>query len=230
MDADATALKSVEALYNLTKAAYDAEISRYDATEAKAGRYVTLLGLIIGAFVVKFDAALWVWDSASRWVAILFVVAYAVTLFSAAAALALSVFAMSIKEVSAIPVGEEIENLFRNDYKAALEMTTVSFRSATRKYRDTTDERLGYVEHANRLIKISMVAGAISLLVYLPLRLSAHDALQKREEPKMSDTAKPNTAKPATTNTTQAIKKPAAIAKPPEFDLVKRDIGPLRKK
>ena len=55
-------IKGIEALYNLTKAAYDAEISRYDATEAKAGRYLTVLGLLVGAFLVKFDDLLAVWN------------------------------------------------------------------------------------------------------------------------------------------------------------------------
>ncbi len=229
MEADANALKGVEALYNLTKSAYDAEISRYDATEAKAGRYLTVLGLIIGAFVVKFDDLLWVWDNAPMplWVRILFVVAYAVTVFSALLAFVLSVLAMSIKEVPVIPVGEEIEALFRdNDYKVALKLTTESFRSEARKLRDTTAERIGYVEYTNRLVKVIMVAGTISFLVYFPMRLSARDVVQKREGTKMSVSTKPDTTKPATTAT-----KPAAAAKPPAFDVVKRDVsGVLEKK
>jgi hypothetical protein len=229
MDTDANALKSVEALYDLTKAAYDAEISRYDAAEAKAGRYLTVLGLIIGAFVVKFDDLLWVWENASTplWVAILFVVAYGATVLSALLAFVLSVFAMGVTEVSAIPVGEEIEALFRkSDYQVALEATTESFRSEARKLRDTTAERIGYIEHTNRLVKAIMVAGAISLLVYFPMRLSARDAVQKREGTKMSEAPKP-----ATTNTTQTETKPAAIAKPPAFDVVKRDAnGVIQKK
>lgn len=124
--------KAVEALYNLTKAAYDAEISRYDATEAKAGRYLTVLGLVIGAFVIKFDDVLWVWDSApvARWVAVLFVLAYATTVSCALVAFGSSIVAMSVKDVSAIPVGEEMEQLFaKHDYKDALEATTESFRT-----------------------------------------------------------------------------------------------------
>jgi len=225
-------VKGIEALYNLTKSAYDAEISRYDATEAKAGRYLTVLGLIIGAFVVKFDDLLWVWDNAAvpPWVAILFVVAYGVTLFSAFLAFVSSVLAMGVKEVSAIPVGEEIEALFhKHDYKVALEMTTESFRTEARKLRDTTAERIGHVERTNKLLTVIMVAGAVSLLVYFPMRLSARDGAQKREESRMSDTAKPTTT---TTTTTQTETKPADTAKPPAFETVKRDVGDgvIRKK
>ena len=223
MNADEERLKGIEALYHLTKAAYDAEISRYDATEAKAGRYLTVLGLIIGAFVFKFDELLSVWDNAAvpLWVAILFVVAYGVTVFAAVLAFVSSVVAMGVTEVSAIPVGEEIETLFqKHDYKVALEMTTESFRGEARKLRDTTAERIGHVERTNKLLKFIMVAGTVSLLVYFPIRLTARNAVQKHEESKMSDTAKP-----ATTNTTQSQTKPADTAKPPAFDIVKRDIG-----
>lgn len=235
MEADANALKGVEALYNLTKAAYDAEISRYDATEAKAGRYLTVLGLVIGAFVVKFDDLLWVWSNSALppWVATLFVSAYGATLFSAVLAFVFSVLAMSIKEVAVIPVGQEIEELFlESDYKVALEMTTESFRSAARTLRETTEERIGYVERTNTLVKFIMVAGTISLLVYIPLLLSARDTVQKHEETTMSDTPKPSST--TTTNTDTSTKpseiKPATTAKPPAFEWVKRDAGDIIRK
>src|SRR3954463_15611093 len=79
MGDDANALKGIEALYSLTKAAFDAEFSRYDAAEAKAGRYLTMLGLIIGASVLKLDDAVWVWRHAPASVGIAFVVASGLT-------------------------------------------------------------------------------------------------------------------------------------------------------
>jgi hypothetical protein len=71
-----------------------------------------------------------------------------------------------------------------------------------------------------------MVAGAISLLIYFPMRLSARDAVQKRQETKMEETTKP-----ASASTTQTQTKPAETPKPPTFDTVKRDAGDvLRRK
>jgi hypothetical protein len=109
----------------------------------------------------------------------------------------------------------------------ALEMTTESFRSEARKLRETTSERIGHVERTNKLLTVIMVAGVVSLLVYFPMRLSARDAVYKREESKMFDTSKTPTSTPTETET-----KPADAAKPPAFETVKRDIGDavIRKK
>jgi hypothetical protein len=178
MSDDPNALKGTEALYSLTKAAFDAEFSRYDAAEAKAGRYLNMLGLIIGVSVLKVDDAVWVWRHAPTWVAMTFVVAAGLTVLFAIGAFVLSVRAMSIETVPAIPVGEEIENLFRGGYKEALDLTTESFRNATRKLRDTTSERSGCIENINRLVKWMMWTGAATLLIYVSLMLTALNAVQ----------------------------------------------------
>jgi hypothetical protein len=78
--------------------------------------------------------------------------------------------------VPAIPVGEEIENLFRTDYKEALELTTESFRKATRTLRDTTSERSGCIEKISRRVKWVMWTGAATLLIYVSLKLTALNA------------------------------------------------------
>lgn len=214
-------VKGTEALYNLTKAAYDAEISRYDAAEAKAGRYLTVLGLIVGAFVVKFDDLLRVWNNPALPQSLVFLLAlaYSATLICAIAALAFSVFAMSVHEVPAIPVGEEVETLFRDHpYTEALKMTTESFRTEARRLRDTSAPRIDRIQRASLFVKIVTAGAVITFLIYISLR--ALDAAPTHGDPKMSDTAKPSS-----TNTPQSTPTPATPAKPPTFETVKRGSG-----
>ena len=165
------------------------------------------------------------------WARLLFVTAYAVTIFCAVLALVSSVLAMSVKEVSAIPVGEEIENLFRkNDYQSALEATTESFRTEARRLRETTGERIAHVERTNRLVRVIMVAGIVCLVMYFSMGPAARSASQNRGGPKMSDTAKPTPSSPDTTAQTEAKSTMTVKPKPPAFELLKRDAGDILRK
>lgn len=69
-----------------------------------------------------------------------------------------------------------------------------------------------------------LIAGAVSLLVYFPIKVSARNAVQKTEESTMADNATPS----ASQDTTQT--KPAAKPKPPTFETVKRDAGDIIQK
>src|SRR5262249_28108428 len=156
----------------LARAAFDAENSRYDSAETKATRYVTVLALLLTAAAIKGEDLLWTGrhtTAARAWV-FAFSSAYLVTFATGFIALWIALRAMTVENVPAIPLDDQLPALFRDHQRIdALKAMAKSFFTEAATLRATNERRSNTLKHVYWLLRVTLGAAVASLILYAVL-------------------------------------------------------------
>lgn len=212
-----------EALHTLARAAFDFEQSRYDQAEAKAARYLTILGLIFAGAAIKNDDLLWTLrHTALSWYwRSPFLVVYGATFVVVFWAVLLSIRAMAVKDVPALPLDHRLRDLFRDHPRsAAMNAMADAFFDEAKALRTINDGRGRDLSKISWLLKCTLWMAAASLILYIPLRLYTPETSSASNSGGITSMAKPTT--PSTSP--QPSSAPASTSTPqaPKFDTIKR--------
>lgn len=208
-------MKKYEALYALAKGAYDADIARLDAAEAKAARFVSLLTILVGlnaAGYVDFLAAMHDWP---RWSARVFVVSYAASSVLNAIAFVYFFRALAVSKVLALRVeGEFSDHFQKHPYVEVLFSMARRFFQVTAELRKKVDTKPLYVRIGFRWFSAALLVGAIALGSYTMWKSEKSGAKMTQNQPEQTPPAVTAAPAPATS----AAPAPEGGAAPPPAD------------
>ncbi len=166
--------KATETLYGLLSNAYAAEQDTYEWVDAKAGRYLTAVAVVLGAASLKLDevSRLVRMAELDGTLRLAFGGAYLLTFLLALAAMVASLLTMQVEDVPALPLDHQLPALFdRNAYEPALHAMAEGFRAEAWRLRQVNRRRSARLRVASRLLYGVLGGILLTALLYIPVRL-----------------------------------------------------------
>jgi hypothetical protein len=170
-DRDDLKIKKYEELYKLSKEAYTGEIQRFDAAEAKVGRYLSLIVVVLGTTSVGAAEFSRLFRATSSVIGNVFLIAYFFTVVLAVGAGSFFLRALAIQVVPLLPLGSEVIDHFdRNSYLDAVYSLSREFQRAAAQVRAETNEKFRLAATGYTLFVAAIVFGVISTVTFAAVK------------------------------------------------------------
>jgi hypothetical protein len=158
-----------EALLAYAKEAYDEEHRRYEWTEVKTARYLTILTIVLGVNAVRVPELAAIGTKGDlQWS---FLIAYAVGFGTGLGALVAALRALRFEDVPGFPIGDDMVDVFTvNTPDYVLLGFAKRYLSAARELRLTNGRRFGWANRAYRYLAVSVVASFAAVALYIALK------------------------------------------------------------
>jgi hypothetical protein len=164
-------LQRYEALHKYAKECLDEERSRYDWTEAKTARYLTILTIVLGVNAIKMpEVAVVGTGGGLQWG---FLIVYAIGFGTGVGALLAALKALRFEDVPGHAIEEKLDigKLFtENSTEVLLRGFADRYLEGTRALRATNDRRARWAHKAYRLMAVSIIASFAAVVLYIGVK------------------------------------------------------------
>jgi hypothetical protein len=170
-ETDDLKIKKYEELYKLSKEAYASEVQRFDASEVKVARYLSLIVVVLGTTGVGAAEFSRIFRQATDAVANAFLISYFLTVVLSTVSGGFFVRAVALQVVRLPPLGDElIAHFDRNNYLDAIYSLGREFQAAAEHLRGETRKKFEIAATGYTLFVGAVALAVISTVTYVVVK------------------------------------------------------------